>query len=69
MESSSLEVLKSHGDVAMRDEVLWHGGEGLMDALDDLSGPSNLDDSASLLALHCAGIFAHGQVPGLFLSP
>ena len=29
VESLSLEVLKSHGDVALRDVVCGHGGDGL----------------------------------------
>ncbi len=36
--SSSLEVFKNHGDVALRDVVSGHGGDGLMVGLDDLSG-------------------------------
>ena len=56
VESSSLEMFKKHGDVAMRDVVLWYGGDGLTVALDDLSGPSNLNDSTSLRALHCAAV-------------
>jgi len=56
VESSSLEMFKKHGDVAMRDVVLWYGGDGLTVALDDLSGPSNLNDSTSPRALHCAAV-------------
>ena len=37
MGSPSMEVFKSHGDVAARDTVRGHGGDGLMDGLDDLS--------------------------------
>ena len=37
VESSSLEVLKKRGDVALRDVVNRHGGDGLMVGLDDLS--------------------------------
>jgi len=36
MESPSLEVFKKHGDVALSEMVSWHGGGGLMTALDDL---------------------------------
>ena len=35
-EGPSLEVFKNHGDMALRDMVSGHGGDGL---LDDLSGP------------------------------
>ena len=38
MGSLSLEVFKSHGDVALRNMVSRHGGDGLMVGLDDLSG-------------------------------
>ena len=33
-----LEVFKNHGDVALRDVVSGHGGDGLMVGLDDLRG-------------------------------
>ena len=36
MESSSLEVFKSHVDVALRDVVSGHDGDGLMVRLDEL---------------------------------
>ena len=36
--SLSLEVFKECGDVALRDVVSGHGGDGLMVGLDDLSG-------------------------------
>ena len=36
--SSSLEVFKNHGDVALRDVVSGHGGGGLMVGLEDLRG-------------------------------
>ena len=36
-ESPSLEVFKGRGDVAQRDMVSRHGGDGLMVGLDDLS--------------------------------
>ena len=38
VESPSLEVFKSPGDVALRDMVSGHGGDGLVVGLDDLSG-------------------------------
>jgi len=38
MESLSLEVLKSHGDVALRDMGSGHGGGGLVVGLGGLSG-------------------------------
>jgi len=38
VQSPSLEVFKKCGDVALRDMASWHVGDGLMVALDDLSG-------------------------------
>jgi len=38
VKSLSLEVFKSHGDVALKDVVSGHGGGGLMVGLDDLRG-------------------------------
>jgi len=38
VESPSLEVFKSSGDVALRDVVSGHGGAGLAIGLNDLSG-------------------------------
>ena len=38
VESPSLEVFKNHVDVALRDVVSGHGGDGLVVGLDDLSG-------------------------------
>ena len=38
VESPSLEVFKSRGDVALRDMVRGHGGDGLTVGLGDLSG-------------------------------
>ena len=40
MESSSLEVFKRWVDVALRDMVSGHGGDGLTVGLYDLSGLS-----------------------------
>ena len=37
VESLSLELFKSNGDVALRDVVSEHGGDGLVVGLDDLS--------------------------------
>ena len=37
VDSPSLEVLKKRGDVARRDTVSGHGGDGLMVELHDLS--------------------------------
>jgi len=37
VESLSLEVFKNHIDVAPRDTVSGHGGDGLVVGLDDLS--------------------------------
>ena len=37
-ESPSLGVVKEHGDMAVRDVVSGHGGDGLMVGLDDLGG-------------------------------
>jgi len=38
VESPSLEVFKKCGDVALRDVVSGHGGDGLVVELDDLRG-------------------------------
>jgi len=38
VETQSLEVFKKRGDVALRDMVSEHGGEGLMVVHDDLRG-------------------------------
>ena len=38
VESPSLEVFRSCGDVTLRDVVSRHGGNGLMVGLGDLSG-------------------------------
>ena len=38
VESQSLEVFENSGDVALRDMVTGHGGNGLMVGVDDLSG-------------------------------
>ena len=38
VESPFLEVFNNCGDVALRDVVSGHGGDGLMVVLDDLSG-------------------------------
>ena len=40
MELPSLEVFKKCMDVALRDVVSGHGGDGLMVGLDGLSGPT-----------------------------
>ena len=49
VESPSLEEpSEEHADVALRDVVRWHGCDGLMVGLGDLSGLSNLSDSVSL---------------------
>ena len=46
--SPSLEVFKTCGDVALRDVVSGHGGDGLMIGLNDLRVLSNLNDSIIL---------------------
>ena len=38
LQSLSLEVFKKHADVALRDTVSGHGGDGWMVGLDDLRG-------------------------------
>ena len=38
VESLSLEVFKKHVDVALRDMVSGHGGDGLMVGLGDING-------------------------------
>ena len=47
-ESPSLEVFKNRVDVALRDVVSGHGGDGLAVGQGDLSGLSNLCDSVIL---------------------
>ena len=42
VESPSLEVFMKRGDLALRDMVSRHGGDGLMIGLDDLRGLTNL---------------------------
>ena len=44
----SLGVLKNHGDVALRDMISEHGGDGLEVGLDELKGLSNLSGSTVL---------------------
>ena len=44
----SLEVFKERTDVALRDVVSGHGGDGLATGQNDLSGLSNLNDSMIL---------------------
>jgi len=39
VESPSLDVFKSHGDVALMDVVSGHGGDGLAIGLNDLFQP------------------------------
>ena len=48
VESPSLEVFQSRVDVALRDVVSGHGGDGLVVGPGDLSGLSNLCDSVIL---------------------
>jgi len=49
VKSPSLELFESHGDVALRDMVSGHGGDGLTAKLDDLLDVfSNLNDSMTL---------------------
>ena len=52
VESLSLEMYKNCVDVALRDVVSVHGGDGLMV---DLSGLSYLNDSVILPILTCLG--------------
>ena len=47
MKSPSLEVFKNCVDVAVRDMVSGHGGDGLLVGLAGLRGSSSLDDSMS----------------------
>jgi len=37
VESQSLEIFRKHGDVALRDMISGHDGDGLVIGLDDLS--------------------------------
>jgi len=48
VESPSLEVFIKRADVALRNVVSGHGGDGLTVGLDDLIGLSNLNDSVVL---------------------
>ena len=52
VESPSLEVLKCHGDVALRDAVSGHGGDGVVVGRDDLSGLFHSNDSVILFRGH-----------------
>jgi len=52
VESLPLQVLKKHGDVALRDMGYRDGGDGLTVGLDDCSGLSNLNDSMLLSSPH-----------------
>ena len=56
-ESLSLEVFKKRVDVALRDVVGGHGGDGSTVGLDDLRGLSNLYDSVIL----CVAAISHGR--------
>ena len=49
MESLTLEVFRNHGDVALRDMVSGHGGDGMGLDLGVLEVFSNLNDSVILL--------------------
>jgi len=49
VDSPSLEVLQNHVDVALRDLVSGHGGDGLMVGRGDLSGLYKLNDSIALI--------------------
>jgi len=51
VESLFLEVFKKCRDVAMREMVSGHGGDGLTVGLDNLRGLFNLNDSMFLLLL------------------
>jgi len=55
LESPSLEVFKECRDVALRDMVSEHGGDGLMVGCNDLSGLSNLNDSIILCRIRFVG--------------
>ena len=48
VESPSLEVFKNCGDVALRDVVSGHGGDGLEVGLGDLRVLFNLNDSMNI---------------------
>jgi len=49
VESLTLEVFRNHGDVALRDMVSGHGGDGMGLDLGVLEVFSNLNDSVILL--------------------
>jgi len=48
VQSPSPEVFKNCGDMALRDVVGGHGGDGVMVGLDDLRGLFHLDDYDSM---------------------
>ena len=59
VESLSLEVLKKHGDAALRDVVSGHGGDGLAFGCYDLAVFFNFNDSVTL----CTAIFPPRHQP------
>jgi len=58
VESPSLEVFKERADVALRDTVGGHSGEGLMAGQGDLRGFPNPNDSTIFLIFLCGLILA-----------
>jgi len=48
VQSPSPEIFKNRGDMALRDVVGGHGGDGVMVGLDDLRGLFHLDDYDSM---------------------
>jgi len=52
VQSPSLEVFQNRVDVALRNVVSVHGGDGLAVGLDDLRGFSNLYDSMIIAQAH-----------------
>lgn len=62
--SPSLEIFKKCVDVALRDVVSGHGGDGLIVGLGDPSDLSNLDDSMILYV-----VYVHWYVHGGQLRP
>ena len=56
VESPSLEVFQSHVDVALRDMVSGHGGDGLVVGINDPRGLSVVNDSVTHYFSLCSSL-------------